>query len=85
MCRYRESYANIKGELGGDDYSKSNGDQPTLACHSVDPVGIFENSTEGVGGKSSEHCSYLRVRTICAINVEMTKVRIGANDVLLHL
>ena len=44
MYCYHESHVNTEGKLGGGDHGKSNGDRPTLACHSVDPVGIFENS-----------------------------------------
>jgi len=88
MCCYHGSVVNTKGELGGGDHSKSNGDRPTLACHSVDPVGILRTrlpATERLGDTSSKHSSHLRVRIICAINVHVTKARIGANDALLHL
>jgi len=39
----QESQVDPEGELGGGDHSKSNRDRPTLACHGIYPVGLFEN------------------------------------------
>jgi len=44
-CHRQENLVYTEGKLGGGNHSKSNGDRSTLACHSVDPVGFFKNTT----------------------------------------
>ena len=88
MCRRQENLVNPEGELGGGYQSKSCGYRQTFACHSIYPTGFLKQLPAAKPILRREVIridSHLRVRTICATNVQVTKVKIGTNDALLHL